>query len=536
MKQWYFDTTSQWTLDYPPLFAAFEFLLALIAHSINLRDALELTDTSIRTESIIIYQKITVILSDFVYYIAIFKLCTSLEFLVQRISLVENKSNDNDTKDKKHLPIKSIVEQNLLDALYCPDKTSSIALLLLLQPGLLLVDHIHFQYNGFLSGILILSIACILRGNYESGSFWFALLLNFKHIYLYCAPAYGMYLLASYCSAKESYRSWIVSFMTKIIRLGLLVTTVFIITYLPFADKETLTQIVARLFPFKRGLTHAYWAPNIWSLYNTADKILATVFKDSLKVAFDLNSISGSKHVSSTSGLVLEYEHQYLPSVRPLTTFILVAVFTIPLVLKFLINFNRISPDLFLKGVTLAAFTSFMFGWHVHEKAIIIVLIPMIPLSLVNSNLRHTFLRLTLLGTYSLFPLLYEPAEYLTKLTLLIAYYSYARSLNPSNFKDRDRQQQKQHHQLGLLKSIWCRFYNLLDRLFVIFVIVIEIYITLIHGKLNYSWNPLVGLNKFEFLPLMLNSSFCAFGITLSYLELYYEFVVRLVEDVAAPT
>ena len=38
-----------------------------------------------------------------------------------------------------------------------------VSCLTLLNPGLFLVDHVHFQYNGFLIGILILSVSCVRK-------------------------------------------------------------------------------------------------------------------------------------------------------------------------------------------------------------------------------------------------------------------------------------------------------------------------------------------------------------------------------------
>lgn len=529
LKDWYNDETSIWTLDYPPLFAAFEYILALIAALLGLRSELELTSQTLRSDSIIIYQKLTVIFCDFVYYYAIYNLCRSIDSRPIKIS-------NNNVPPKKDTVQSVSNKQNLVDAFYRPDTTTSIAILLLFQPCLLLVDHIHFQYNGFLSGIFLLAVAAIINEQYVSATFWFAILVCLKHIYLYCAPAFGLYVVFSHCLARPPTKNSAIFtrpilFVKKSTKLGLVTIFIIMISFLPFAmDTESLTQVLKRLFPFKRGLTHAYWAPNIWAIYNLVDKVMFHISPPMAR--FDMDTISRSRSSASTSGLVQEYEHQYLPSISPSITFALVGIATVPLIIIFSLNIGKISRKLFLKGLTIAAFTSFLFGWHVHEKAILLVLLPMTPLALIHRDLSSVYMRLILTGTYSILPLLFKPAEYLTKMCVFFGYYSYCSNTMLKDSSNKRRLGQSKANK-SVVRKIWFRLYTFFE--FAIFWLIVlnEIYICLLHGKMNHKWNPLMKLNRFEYLPLLSTSCISAVGITFSYLELYYDFVFDPVVDEA---
>jgi hypothetical protein len=156
-------------------------------------------------------------------------------------------------------------------------KTTShtAALSILLSPGLLIIDHIHFQYNGFLYGILILSL--VLARNDSTlllSGVLFAILLCFKHIYLYLAPAYFVYLLRVYClGPRASFPHFQIRFF-NCIKLGASIVAVFASAFGPFALWGQLAQVFSRLFPFSRGLCHAYWAPNVWAIYSFTDRVL----------------------------------------------------------------------------------------------------------------------------------------------------------------------------------------------------------------------------------------------------------------------
>lgn len=72
----------------------------------------------------------------------------------------------------------------------------------------------------------------------------------------------------------------------------------------------------SRLFPFKRGLVHAYWAANAWALYIGIDKVALIIFKH-------LGWLKMTKPAVMTGGLVQEQSFTILPTPTPLVTFLL---------------------------------------------------------------------------------------------------------------------------------------------------------------------------------------------------------------------
>ncbi|RMD40712.1 hypothetical protein DV735_g4405, partial [Chaetothyriales sp. CBS 134920] len=449
-KQWYYEATSEWTLDYPPAFAAFEWLLSLPASIID-PAMLQIANLGYSSWATVAYQRATVILTELV-------LVASLQAYVS--------SSPAATKKQAH----------------------AIALSILLSPGLLIIDHIHFQYNGVMYGILIASIVLIRRpSTMWLGGALFALLLSMKHIYLYLAPAYFVYLLRACVLDPNASILPPRLQLANIVKLGGSLVAIFGASFGPFAYWGQLIQLKSRLFPFSRGLCHAYWAPNIWALYSFADRVLI-VAAPYLRLDVNADAVK-----SVTRGLVGDSSFAVLPNITPQHCFGLTLAFQTIALAKL---WARPSWDVFVGSLTLCGYASFLVGWHVHEKAILLVLIPFSFLALKDRSYLASFRPLAVAGHVSLFPLLFTVPEFPIKVLYtsvwLTAFLFVFDKLAPAPVTPR-------------------RF--LLDRFTVLYMalaIPLLIYTSLLHS--------LVFGTRFEFLPLLLTSVYCAVGVVGSWI------------------
>ena len=329
-------------------------------------------------------------------------------------------------------------------------------------------------------GILIASlILARKRSGLLASGLLFAALLCMKHIYLYLAPAYFVFLLRTYClSPKSIFR---VQFL-NCVRLGSGLAAIFGAAFGPFALKSQVPQILSRLFPFARGLCHAYWAPNVWAMYSFTDRVLI-ILAPRLGLVVKPDALQ-----SVTRGLVGDTSFAVLPDIGPRLCFGLTALFqTIPLIKLFF----RPSWDNFIGGVTLCAYASFLFGWHVHEKAVLLVIIPFSLIALRDRRYLSAFRPLAVAGHVSLFPLLFTAAEFPIKTVYtvfwLILFLMVFDSLAPASSRPR---------------------FFLFDRFSTFYIAVsipLILYTSLIHA--------VVFGESYEFLPLMFTSSYSAVGV-----------------------
>jgi alpha-1,3-glucosyltransferase len=315
LDSWYYESTSQWTLDYPPFFAYFEYALSQIAAKVD-PEIVKITNFDYQSDKCIVFMRFSVMLSELV--------------LVASLWLIGNKL---------------------------------VSTLVLLNPGLIYVDcifhsDIHFQYNGMLLGLTLLSIHLVNSQAYLKAAVSFTILLLFKHVYLYYvnlmqAPAFFFFFLKHYCWDNNKFS------LKRLVVLGSTVLFILFIGLFPFIPH--LTALLNRMFPWGRGLTNFIWAPNVWAIYKSLD-LIATV-------AVKIISSGGS-----TKGLNLLTDRAIFPNITPVVTFLLLLIG-----ICFLgIFIWKSKKNQFCECLCLSGLIFFMVAWHVHEKAILMISIPML--------------------------------------------------------------------------------------------------------------------------------------------------------------
>lgn len=114
-------------------------------------------------------------------------------------------------------------------------------------------------------------------------AFLFASLLNLKHINMYLAPSFFVFLLRSYIIPPGTTLDTLPASFERLATLGTVTLLPFGLSLGPLlvdgmrheqGPLGVVAQMVSRLFPFSRGLNHAYWAPNAWALWTAADRVL----------------------------------------------------------------------------------------------------------------------------------------------------------------------------------------------------------------------------------------------------------------------
>ncbi|KAI0091921.1 glycosyltransferase family 57 protein [Irpex rosettiformis] len=456
ISRWYYDTTSEWTLDYPPFFAYFEKIMSIPAYFIDPK-IVDLNNLNYDSWSVIAYQRTTVIITELVL---------------------------------------TIVLQRFIRGAVDPTTQRLVSASLFLHPGFIIVDHIHFQYNGFMFGILLWSILMARNGNKLASGLLFAVLLNFKHIYMYLAPAYFVYLLRAFCLSPSGEL-----LPTRFVALANTVILVFLISFGPFLLMGQLPQLLSRLFPFTRGLNHAYWAPNFWALVTAADRVLLQTVKQFGIQSFHVNA---SGVVSTSRGLVGDTVFAVIPNVKPIHTFIITIAFQTVYLIKL---WRTPTYKSFVTALTLCGYTSYMFGWHVHEKAILLVLVPLSLVAVENNAYFRTFTLASVAGVFSLFPLLFTPAETFIKIiySLLWAFFV----LNPLSKRVYEFPKSLPFVILDMIERWYLYGFALLQA----FVLLFPIVVSRLIDKSEEGF-------ALEFLPLMLTSVYCAVGLVWAFVRL----------------
>lgn len=225
-------------------------------------------------------------------------------------------------------------------------------------------------------GLTLLALDCFAKGQDALGASFFVLSLGFKQMALYYAPAIGTYLLGKciylgflkgcvvfpYIAVSMTLCSPILGSVSGrlFIQLGIVTVATFILLFLPFlpplAPITAILDPITRIFPFNRGLFEDKVA-NFWCASNVAFKWKNWASREALvKLSTALTAVG---FLPSVAGLIRGSIISRPTSGREDQA---ASTPTLPLLPYALLS---------------SSMSFFLFSFQVHEKTILLPLLPM---------------------------------------------------------------------------------------------------------------------------------------------------------------
>ncbi|KAK1363600.1 Alpha-1,3-glucosyltransferase [Heracleum sosnowskyi] len=230
--------------------------------------------------------------------------------------------------------------------------------IILLSPCLILIDHGHFQYNCISLGLTVGAIAAIISGKELVGSSLFCLALNHKQMSAYFAPAFFSHLFGKCLRRRNPY--------LEVFKLGLVVLGTFVVVWWPYLHSlDSFLEVLSRLAPFERGIYEDYVA-NFWC----------------------------------TTSIIIKWKRLFTTQSLKLLSLSATLLTCLPSMIQ---QMRYPSRHGFLYSLLNTAFSFYFFSFQVHEKSI---LLPLLPASLLALEEPFIFQWLIQFALLSMFPLL----------------------------------------------------------------------------------------------------------------------------------
>jgi len=307
--------------------------------------------------------------------------------------------------------------------------SASIALVaVLMQPATMLIDHGHFQYNTVMLGFVVASLSSIYAGRRLWSCIFFVAALGFKQMALYYSPVIFAFLLGS-CLTPQFRPARLLSIaIVTATAFAALLTPLLLgalydhyqgislsdqplppflahrISQLPDRSSPVgvvilqLSQSIHRCFPFARGLFEDKVA-NFWCAANSIYKLR------NLQAFIELPQLSALFTVMSIMGPML-------------------VIGAVP------------RKSLLPYALASSAWGFFLFSFQVHEKSVLLPLMPMTLLLASKNGLSKEYRAwvgwANLLGVWTLYPLL-KRDELKTAYAVLSLLWAYLLGLPPTS-------------------------------------------------------------------------------------------------------